>query len=47
MISLYTGFWISRLIKKKARNSGKSQLFADNFAHFESNDSFNEITRNF
>ena len=32
MIFLNTGFQISRLIKKKARNSGKSQLFAENFA---------------
>ena len=31
MIFLNTGFQISSLIKKKSRNSGKSQLFAQRF----------------
>ena len=47
MIFVNTAFEISRLTEKKAGISGKSQLFPENCLRKDSNDSFNEVTRNF
>ena len=48
MIFVNTDYEISKIIKKKARNPGKSQLFAENFAqNIQMIDSFNKVTRYF